>query len=84
MNLKKIFNSFSVGIQNFCSKTSLHGFSYLVNRSLAISDRLLWSVIIAIQIFFCYRYATYIFNKRNSNPVLMAYDTKATLASEVS
>lgn len=67
----------------FFHKTSLHGFSYIVNRTLFYYDRILWTIIIGVQIYFCYFYAELYLHRRNTYPILLAYDTKSTFVSEV-
>lgn len=70
-------------IETFFCKTSLHGFSYVVNRTLCLFDRLLWTIMIGMQIYFCHFYAKLYLQRRSTYPILLAYDTKSTFVAEV-
>lgn len=82
------FNKFLINLiekfHNFCSKTSFHGFPYIVNGKLSCGGRILWGFILGAQLYACYFYATLIFERKNAHPVLLAFDSKSTLVSDVS
>lgn len=44
-------------IKNVFQNTSLHGFSYILNKNVFHLDRCVWIGFIFIQFYFCYRYA---------------------------
>lgn len=83
MSLKLCLENFLKSFQNFSSQTSLHGFSYIVNKTLSFSSRVLWLVVVAVQLYACYYYAFLIIARKNVHPVLLAFDSKSTFAAEV-
>lgn len=70
-------------IEYLFANTSLHGFPYIVNRSLNFIERILWICVIIVQLYFCYRYEKLILDRRSSHPILLAYDTRASFDIEV-
>lgn len=83
MNLKNVSENITNRFKDFCLKTSLHGFSYILNRDLIFFDRLLWAVAIIVQLVICYEYTRVIFERRSSHPILDAFETKYTLSYQV-
>lgn len=78
MNEKPFLKNCFIRAENFVSKISLNGFSYIMNKNLDFFDWILWSFIILIQFYFCYQYSAIILNRKDHHPVLLAYESKST------
>lgn len=84
MNIKTQVNSCGGKFINFASKTSLHGFSYIVNRNLSLISHILWTIVICSQLYACYYFTLLTIERRNKHPILLAYDTRPTSIANVS
>lgn len=72
---KIIFQQF----ENYCDKSTLHGLRYVGDTSLSIVERFFWCIAFCSAFGFACYYITNIFEKWNTNPVLVAFNpTDAT------
>ncbi|XP_064212989.1 pickpocket protein 28 isoform X2 [Tribolium castaneum] len=77
--VKKFLKVVLRNVENYCDKSTLHGLKYIGDTSLSLVERIFWLLaFVSAFVFACY-YISNIFDKWNSNPVLVAFNpTDAT------